>query len=241
MAVRVKLEIKVGNKKERAVALANAGYESTGPEVLVPARFAKEKLKLKCIGTKEVYTTAGRKKLELIALGTVSVRVVTQDRNSKWVKSMLLISKTEDQVVINDVLIGELGIVLVNTKEGQWRFIDDGQEIVGGGIAGMQAALDLAESGIKVYLIDSKPGIGGVMSMLDKTFPTNDCAMCTMAPRLVAIGRHKDIELITMADIEKIEGEAGNLKITLNKRARYVDESKCTGCGTCVSNSPTRN
>ena len=113
--------------------------------------------------------------------------------------------------------------------------------VVGGGIGGMQAALDLAASGIKVYLADNKPAIGGVMSQLDKTFPTNDCAMCTMAPRLVEIGRHKDIEIISLADIEKIEGEAGNFRVILNKKARYVDENKCTGCGTCVSNCPTKN
>ena len=113
--------------------------------------------------------------------------------------------------------------------------------VVGGGIGGMQAALDLAASGIKVYLADNKPAIGGVMSQLDKTFPTNDCAMCTMAPRLVEIGRHKDIEIISLADIEKIEGEAGNFRVILTKKARYVDENKCTGCGTCVSNCPTKN
>lgn len=113
--------------------------------------------------------------------------------------------------------------------------------VLGGGISGMQAALDLAESGLKVYLVDNKPAIGGVMAQLDKTFPTNDCAMCTMAPRLVEIGRHKDIELITLSDIEKIEGEAGNFKVILNKKPRYIDEEKCTGCGTCITNCPTRN
>ncbi len=74
--------------------------------------------------------------------------------------------------------------------------------VIGGGIGGMEAALNLAESGVKVYLVDGKPSIGGVMSQLDKTFPTNDCAMCTMAPRLVAIGRHKDIEILTLSDVE---------------------------------------
>jgi NADH:ubiquinone oxidoreductase subunit E len=112
--------------------------------------------------------------------------------------------------------------------------------VVGAGIGGMQAALDLAESGIKVYLVDSKPSIGGVMSQLDKTFPTNDCAMCTIAPRLVSIGRHKDIEIMTLSEIDRIEGEAGNFKIVLNRKARYVDENKCTGCGTCVANCPVR-
>ena len=113
--------------------------------------------------------------------------------------------------------------------------------ILGGGISCMQAALDLAESGLKVYLVENKPAIGGVMAQLDKTFPTNDCAMCTMAPRLVEIGRHKDIEIITLSDIEKIEGETGNFKLILNKKPRYIDEEKCTGCGTCITNCPTRN
>jgi NADH:ubiquinone oxidoreductase subunit E/NAD-dependent dihydropyrimidine dehydrogenase PreA subunit len=113
--------------------------------------------------------------------------------------------------------------------------------VIGGGIGGMQSALDLADAGFKVYLVDNKPSIGGVMSQLDKTFPTNDCAMCTMAPRLVAIGRHKDITPITLADIERVEGTPGNFRVVLKKRARYVDEEKCTGCGTCVNNCPTLN
>lgn len=113
--------------------------------------------------------------------------------------------------------------------------------IVGGGIGGMQAALDLAECGIKVYLADNKPAIGGVMSQLDKTFPTNDCAMCTQAPRLVEIGRHKDIQVISLSDIESLRGQPGNFQVTLKKRPRFVNEEMCTGCGTCVSNCPTRN
>jgi NADH:ubiquinone oxidoreductase subunit E len=113
--------------------------------------------------------------------------------------------------------------------------------VAGGGIGGMQAALDLAESGIKVYLLDNKPSIGGVMAQLDKTFPTNDCAMCTMAPRLVEISRHKDIEKITLSEVESITGEPGNFSVKLKKKPRFVDEDKCTGCGTCVSNCPTFN
>ncbi len=110
--------------------------------------------------------------------------------------------------------------------------------VVGGGIGGMQAALDLAESGIKVYLAEKKASIGGVMSQLDKTFPTNDCAMCTIAPRLVSIGRHKDIDILTLSEVDKVEGDAGNFKVTLNRKARYVDESKCTGCGLCFAGCP---
>jgi len=110
--------------------------------------------------------------------------------------------------------------------------------VVGGGIGGMQAALDLAGGGIKVHLVERKPAIGGVMAQLDKTFPTNDCAMCTMAPRLVEIGRHKDIEILTLAEVDRLEGKAGNFKVTLKKQARFIDETKCTGCGACVSECP---
>jgi NADH:ubiquinone oxidoreductase subunit E len=112
--------------------------------------------------------------------------------------------------------------------------------VVGGGIGGMQAALDLAESGIKVYVAETKSSIGGVMSQLDKTFPTNDCAMCTIAPKLVSIGKHKDIEIMTLSEVDRIDGEAGNFKVMLKRKARYVDENKCTGCGTCVANCPVK-
>lgn len=112
--------------------------------------------------------------------------------------------------------------------------------VVGGGIGGMQAALDLAAAGIKAYLADRSPAVGGVMSQLDKTFPTNDCAMCTMAPRLVEIGRHRDVELLTLSDVERIDGEPGRFTVTLRRRPRYVNETACTGCGTCVASCPTR-
>ena len=110
--------------------------------------------------------------------------------------------------------------------------------VVGGGIGGMQAALDLAAGGIKVYLAERGPAIGGVMAQLDKTFPTNDCAMCTMAPRLVEIGRHKDIDILTLCEVERIEGRSGNFTVTIKKQPRFIDESKCTGCGACTAECP---
>ncbi len=110
--------------------------------------------------------------------------------------------------------------------------------VVGGGIGGMQAALDLAGAGIKVYLVESKPAIGGVMAQLDKTFPTNDCAMCTMAPRLVEIGRHRDIEILTLSEVENIAGQVGDFTVTVKKHTRFIDESRCTGCGACIAECP---
>jgi len=102
--------------------------------------------------------------------------------------------------------------------------------VVGGGIGGMQAALDLADSGFKVYLVEKSPAIGGVMAQLDKTFPTNDCAMCTMAPRLVTVARHPNVSLITYSTIEEIAGKPGDFKVRVRKHKRYVDLEKCTGC-----------
>ncbi len=110
--------------------------------------------------------------------------------------------------------------------------------VVGGGIGGMQAALDLANGGIKVHLVDRKAAIGGVMAQLDKTFPTNDCAMCTMAPRLVEIGRHKGIDILTLSEVERIEGRPGDFTVTIKKQPRFIDESKCTGCGACTEDCP---
>ena len=110
--------------------------------------------------------------------------------------------------------------------------------IVGGGIAGIQASLDLADSGFRVYLLDESPSIGGTMAQLDKTFPTNDCSMCILAPKLVGAGRHPNIHLITHAEIKKVDGEAGNFKVTITRRARYVNAEKCTGCGVCAKKCP---
>ncbi len=110
--------------------------------------------------------------------------------------------------------------------------------VVGGGISGMQSALDLADSGYRVYLVEKQPSIGGVMAQLDKTFPTNDCAMCIMAPKLVATGRHHNIELITNAEIAKLDGEAGNFSVIVKQHAFRVDPKKCTGCGSCAQKCP---
>ena len=106
--------------------------------------------------------------------------------------------------------------------------------VVGGGIAGMQAALDLADQGFKVYLVEEKAAIGGHMAQLDKTFPTNDCAICNISPRLVDTGRHLNIEILTNSDVMRIDGQAGNFEVTLRRRPRYIDTAKCVGCGDCA-------
>ena len=110
--------------------------------------------------------------------------------------------------------------------------------VVGGGIGGIQSSLDLAESGFKVYLVEKELSIGGVMAQLDKTFPTNDCAMCILSPKLVECGRHRNIELLTNSEVQSIKGKAGNFKVRIKKHPRFVDLSKCTGCGDCAKVCP---
>ncbi|MCJ7619033.1 MAG: FAD-dependent oxidoreductase, partial [Anaerolineae bacterium] len=110
--------------------------------------------------------------------------------------------------------------------------------VVGGGIGGMQAALDLADAGMKVYLVERKSAIGGHMAQLDKTFPTNDCAMCIMSPKMVDVGRHINIEVLTNTEVTALDGQAGNFIASLRTKPRYVDLEKCTGCGDCAQACP---
>jgi heterodisulfide reductase subunit A len=112
--------------------------------------------------------------------------------------------------------------------------------VVGAGISGIQAALDLASSGFKVYLVEKKPTIGGKMSQLDKTFPTNDCSMCIESPKFIECDRHPNIEILTYTEVAAVEGAAGNFTVTLTKKPRYIDEDKCTGCTTCVEYCPVK-
>jgi heterodisulfide reductase subunit A len=106
--------------------------------------------------------------------------------------------------------------------------------VIGAGIAGIQAALDIADHGIQVHLIEREPTIGGHMAQLDKTFPTNDCSMCILSPKMVDVERHPRITIHTCTEVEKIEGEVGHFVVTIKKSPRFVDEATCNGCGDCV-------
>ncbi|MDD5447611.1 MAG: CoB--CoM heterodisulfide reductase iron-sulfur subunit A family protein [Actinomycetota bacterium] len=105
--------------------------------------------------------------------------------------------------------------------------------VIGGGVCGIQASLDLGDRGHHVYLVEREPSIGGRMALLDKVFPTNDCSICILAPKMITCFNHPNIEVISYAELEELTGEAGNFKAKIRKKARYVDEDKCTGCGSC--------
>jgi len=110
--------------------------------------------------------------------------------------------------------------------------------VIGGGIAGIEAALNLAEYDYKVYLVDNMPTIGGIMARLDKTFPTNDCSICIEAPKMYEVQKHPNITMLTNTEVRRIKGNAGDFKVRLVKKARFVDEEKCKGCGKCAEVCP---
>jgi heterodisulfide reductase subunit A len=110
--------------------------------------------------------------------------------------------------------------------------------IIGAGIAGINAALNASHYGAKVYLVDDTPSIGGLMARLDKTFPTNDCSICIEAPQMYEVDNHPNIEVLTNTDVRKVKQAAGGFRVRLVKRARFIDEEKCTGCGACIEACP---
>ena len=112
--------------------------------------------------------------------------------------------------------------------------------VIGGGVAGIQAALDLGNMGFKVYLVESQPSIGGKMAMLDKTFPTGDCAICILAPKMVELSRHPNITLLSYSEVEEVKGYIGNYDVKVRRKARFVHEDKCVGCGVCADACPVK-
>ena len=152
---------------------------------------------------------------------------VTEDPEKATKKAKALISAAVRRVALHDPLTKKEVPVRPEVL------------IVGGGIAGIHAALTYANSGKKVYLVEKQPSIGGHMSLLDKTFPTLDCSACILTPKTSEVGKHPNIELLTWSEVEEISGYVGNFKAKIRKKARYVNIDKCNGCGACWENCPT--
>src|SRR4030043_655998 len=151
---------------------------------------------------------------------------VTEDHDGATGKAKALVSAAERRIYYHDAL--EVRQVPINPDT----------LVVGGGIAGIQAALEIADSGNKVYLVERTPSIGGHMAQLDKTFPTLDCSACILTPKMTLVGSHPHIELMTYSEVLEVSGYIGNFKVKIRKKARYVDKDKCTGCGLCQEKCP---
>jgi len=152
---------------------------------------------------------------------------VTEDPEKATKKAKAMVSAAVRRVALHDPLLKKEVPVRPEVL------------IVGGGIAGIHAALTYANSGKKVYLVEKEPSIGGHMSHLDKTFPTLDCAACILTPKMSEAGKNPNIVLMTWSEVEEVAGFVGNFKVKIKKKARYVDLSKCNGCGACWENCPT--
>lgn len=151
---------------------------------------------------------------------------VTEDRKKATQKAKVLVSAAVSRVAKHEPL--EVKSVDVNPNA----------MVIGGGIAGIEASLQIASAGRQVYLVEKEPSIGGHMAQFDKTFPTLDCAACILTPKMVNVGQHKNIKMYTYSEVDSVSGFVGNFKVKIKKKARYVDVDKCTGCGICWNNCP---
>jgi heterodisulfide reductase subunit A2 len=154
---------------------------------------------------------------------------VTEDKIMATEKAKKLIAAAVRRVVKNEPL--EPTVVDINPAT----------LVIGGGIAGIEAALTIAGSGKKVYLVEKEPTIGGHMAKFDKTFPTLDCAACILTPKMVSVSQNKNIELMTLSEVEEVKGYIGNFKVKIRRKTKYVDEEKCTACGECEKYCPVKN
>jgi len=150
----------------------------------------------------------------------------TDDREAATLKAMALVKGAVERVIWQEPLEPLPVEINPNTL------------IVGGGIAGITAALELANAGNHVYIVEREPSIGGHMAQLDKTFPTLDCSACILTPKMVDVGQHPNITLLTYSEVEEVNGHLGDFTVTVRKKARYVDEEHCTGCGICIEKCP---
>jgi len=150
----------------------------------------------------------------------------TDDREAATKKAKALVNGAVERVIYHQEL--EMMPLEINPNT----------LVVGGGIAGISASLELADAGYHVYLVEREPSIGGHMAQLDKTFPTLDCSACILTPRMVEVGQHPNITLLTWSEVENVEGYLGNFTVTVRKKARYINEEHCTGCGICIEKCP---
>jgi len=191
-----------------------------------------------CSCSPRMHEKTFRKAAEEAGLNPYLVECANIREQCAWVH------KDMAQATEKAVALGRAAIAKVNLntplKDGESP-VEKRALVIGGGIAGMQAALDIAEAGFPVDIVEKSTTIGGTMAKLDKTFPTLDCASCIMTPRMVECAQHPNINIISFAEVQKVSGFVGNFIVEINKKARFVDEDKCTGCGACIEKCPQHN
>ncbi len=190
-----------------------------------------------CTCSPRMHEATFRKTAEKAGLNPFMVEVANIREQCSWIHKDIE-EGTEKAIVLARTAIAK---VLLNAplKEGETQVIKRAL-VIGGGIAGIQSALDIAEAGFEVDIVEKKPSIGGKMSQLDKTFPTLDCSACILTPKMVDVSANEKINIFAYSEVESVGGFVGNFKVKIKKKAKYVDETKCTGCGACVAKCPSK-
>ena len=179
-----------------------------------------------------------RKCIQQAGLNPYLLHMVNIREQCSWVHSHEKEAAT--QKAIDLVRMGVSKAARLEPLEAREVPVEPTSLVIGGGVAGIQAALDLAQMGFKVHLVESKPSIGGKMAQLDKTFPTGDCAICILAPKMVELSRNPNITLLSYSEVEEVKGFIGNYDVKVRRKARYVHEDKCVGCGLCSDACPVK-
>jgi heterodisulfide reductase subunit A len=188
--------------------------------------------------SRKVYESTFRQCLQEAGLNAYLLEIVNIREHCAWVHLEDKPGATEKAKQL--IAAGVEAVKASQPVETREFPMEESALVLGGGIAGMEAALDLADQGFNVYLVERSPSLGGNMAKLDKTFPTNDCAICIEGPKMAEVTRNPNIQLLTYSEIQKISGTVGQFNVEIVKKPRYVDVSKCTACGTCAEKCPVK-
>lgn len=190
-----------------------------------------------CSCSPRMHESTFRKAAEKAGLNPYMVEIANIREHCSW------IHKDREEATLKAVVLARAAIAKVNLnaplQSGESR-VTKRALVIGGGIAGIQTALDIAEAGYEVDIVEKTPSIGGKMAQLDKTFPTLDCSACILTPKMVEAASHEKITIYTYSEVEKVSGFVGDFTVDIRKKARYVDASKCTGCGVCQEKCPSK-
>ena len=184
-----------------------------------------------CSCSPRMHETTFRKTAQQAGINPYMVEIANIREQCSWVHKDKL-TATEKAVVLGRAAIAKVHLNAPLTA-GQSP-VTKRALVIGGGIAGIQTALDIADAGFEVDIVEKKPTIGGKMTQIDKTFPTLDCAACILTPKMVDVAQHEKIRVFSYSEVESVKGFVGNFHVTIRKKARFVDETKCTGCGLCT-------
>lgn len=190
-----------------------------------------------CSCSPRMHENTFRKTVEKAGLNPYMLEIANIREQCSWIHKDKL-TATEKAVILGRAAIAKVQLntpLTAGTSPVRKRAL-----VIGGGIAGIQTALDIAEAGFPVDIVEKKPTIGGKMTQLDKTFPTLDCAACILTPKMVDAAQNENITIYSYSEVESVKGFVGNFQVSIRKKARYVDETKCTGCGQCTEKCPQK-